>query len=76
MCSFIINKMNFFLFSEKFKHCIAHRDLTSRNILMKADGACMLCDFGFALQVSGSKYFVNGQEGQAEADSLTEVSQV
>lgn len=40
---------------------------------MKADGTCMICDFGFALQVSGSKYFVNGTEGQAEADSLTEV---
>lgn len=40
---------------------------------MKADGTCMLCDFGFALKVSGSKYFLNGMEGQAEADSLTEV---
>lgn len=41
---------------------------------MKADGTCMLCDFGFALQISGSKYYTNGLETKAEADSLTEVS--
>lgn len=57
----------------KIKMCIAHRDLTSRNILVKDDGSCMVCDFGFAICISGSKYCVNGEEQVAEATSLTDV---
>ncbi|XP_035231621.1 probable serine/threonine-protein kinase DDB_G0278665 isoform X2 [Stegodyphus dumicola] len=57
----------------KVKMCIAHRDLTSRNILIKADGSCMLCDFGFAICISGSKYYINGEEQVAESTSLMDV---
>ncbi|KAK8763268.1 hypothetical protein V5799_034122 [Amblyomma americanum] len=55
------------------KPCIAHRDLTSQNILVKDDGSCMLCDFGFAIRISGSKYIQNGEEQHAETNSLADV---
>ena len=29
----------------------AHRDLNSKNILVKMDGTCALADFGFAMKV-------------------------
>ena len=32
---------------------IAHRDLTSRNVLVKTDGTCVLADFGYALRLEG-----------------------
>ncbi|GFU11450.1 bone morphogenetic protein receptor type-2 [Trichonephila clavipes] len=58
---------------DKFKPCVVHRDVTSRNILMKNDGTCMLCDFGFAIQISGSTYILNGEEVKAEETSLSDV---
>ncbi|XP_054927213.1 uncharacterized protein wit isoform X1 [Dermacentor andersoni] len=58
---------------EPNKPCIAHRDLTSQNILVKDDGSCMLCDFGFAIRISGSRYIQNGEEQHAETNSLADV---
>ncbi|KAG8182062.1 hypothetical protein JTE90_013992 [Oedothorax gibbosus] len=57
----------------KLKECVAHRDLTSRNIVIKADGSCMLVDFGFAIRICGSKYYMNGDEQVAESTSLVDV---
>lgn len=28
------------------KPSVAHRDLSSSNVLVRADGTCVLCDFG------------------------------
>ncbi|RZF33320.1 hypothetical protein LSTR_LSTR007665 [Laodelphax striatellus] len=36
---------------DKFKPCVCHRDLNTRNILVKDDLSCCLCDFGLAVQV-------------------------
>ncbi|GIX99538.1 bone morphogenetic protein receptor type-2 [Caerostris extrusa] len=58
---------------DKLKMCIAHRDMTSRNIIIKADASCMLCDFGFAICICGSKYYLNGEEQIAESTSLMDV---
>ncbi|XP_011505066.1 PREDICTED: uncharacterized protein LOC105367910 [Ceratosolen solmsi marchali] len=58
---------------DKFKPCIAHRDMNSRNILIKADGSCCICDLGLAVQISGSKYFSNGEEQHAETKSINDV---
>lgn len=53
-------------FTDKVKPCIAHRDINSRNILIKADGTCCICDLGLAVQISGSKYYSNGEEQHAD----------
>lgn len=58
---------------DKFKPCIAHRDMNSRNILVKADGSCCICDLGLAVQISGSKYYSNGEEQHAETKSINDV---
>ena len=55
------------------KLCIAHRDLNSRNVLVKADLTCCLCDLGFAMQMSGAHYYYNGEEQHAETTSLCDV---
>lgn len=58
---------------DKTKSCIAHRDLSSRNILVNEDRSCVICDFGFALKIRGSKCVVNGVEQSAESTPLTDV---
>lgn len=58
---------------DKFKPCIAHRDINSRNILIKVDGSCCICDLGLAVQISGSKYYSNGEEQHAEIKSINDV---
>lgn len=55
------------------KPCICHRDLNSRNILVKADLTCCISDFGFALKTFGSKYEWRGEVTLAEQKSITEV---
>lgn len=47
--------------------------MNSRNILIKADGSCCICDLGLAVQISGSKYFSNGEEQHAETKSINDV---
>ncbi|XP_047350082.1 bone morphogenetic protein receptor type-2 isoform X3 [Vespa velutina] len=58
---------------DKFKPCIAHRDINSRNILIKTDGNCCICDLGLTVQISGSKYYSNGEEQHAEIKSINDV---
>lgn len=55
------------------KMCICHRDLNSRNILVKPDLSCCLCDFGFAMKVNGSRYELQGEMILAETKSIYEV---
>ncbi|KAI8497057.1 Bone morphogenetic protein receptor type-2 [Branchiostoma belcheri] len=47
------------------KPAVAHRDLTSRNILVKADGSCALSDLGFAMRLTGNRICNPGQEDTA-----------
>ena len=61
-------------FADKVKPSIAHRDFNTRNILVKADLTCCICDLGFAMKIQGSKFYRNGQEENAEQSSLTDVS--
>ncbi|KAJ8684153.1 hypothetical protein QAD02_019945 [Eretmocerus hayati] len=58
---------------DKFKPCVAHRDMNTKNILIKADGSCCICDLGLAVQISGSKYYSNGEEQHAETKSINDV---
>jgi hypothetical protein len=41
---------------------------------VKTDLSCCLCDLGFAMKISGSKYFHNGEEQHAETKSINDVS--
>ncbi|GIY57408.1 bone morphogenetic protein receptor type-2 [Caerostris extrusa] len=54
------------------KMAVVHRDLSSKNILVKADGSCMLCDFEYAICVCGSKCYLNGEQ-DVDSTSLKDV---
>jgi hypothetical protein len=58
---------------DKLKPCVAHRDLSSRNIIVKVDGSCMICDFQFAIRISGSKYYSCGEIFDSQTASLNDV---
>lgn len=58
------------------KPCICHRDLNSRNVLVKADLTCCISDFGFALKMYGSRYEWKGEMAMAEHRSINEVGTV
>lgn len=55
------------------KPCVCHRDLNTRNILVKADLSCCISDFGFALKMYGSRYEFKGEIASAETKSVNEV---
>ena len=55
------------------KACICHRDLNSRNILVKADLSCCISDFGFAMKTFGPRYEWKGEITLAETKSINEV---
>ncbi|GFR65451.1 receptor protein serine/threonine kinase [Elysia marginata] len=56
-----------------FKPAIAHRDVNTRNILVKSDLTCVIADLGFAVGVMGSKVIRNGKTEVAEQCSLADV---
>ncbi|XP_044740436.1 bone morphogenetic protein receptor type-2 [Chrysoperla carnea] len=58
---------------DKVKPCVSHRDLNTRNVLVKNDLTCCLCDLGFAMKISNAKYFQNGEDPHQEPKSLSEV---
>lgn len=58
---------------DMIKYCICHRDINSRNILVKADLSCCICDFGFAMKLNGSRYEYQGEMILAETKSIYEV---
>ena len=43
------NEIHASTFQKTHKPSVAHRDLKSKNILMKKDGECVLADFGLAV---------------------------
>ncbi|XP_055533283.1 bone morphogenetic protein receptor type-2 [Wyeomyia smithii] len=55
------------------KPCVCHRDLNSRNVLVKADLSCCICDLGFALKTFGPRYECRGEIALAETKSINEV---
>lgn len=59
-----------------FKPCICHRDINSRNILVKPDLTCCIGDFGFATKTVGARYEYRGEMMLAETRSINEVGTV
>lgn len=58
---------------DTIKPSICHRDLNSRNILVRADMSCCIADFGFALKTFGPRYEYRGEMTLAETKSIMEV---
>ncbi|XP_033624844.1 bone morphogenetic protein receptor type-2-like [Asterias rubens] len=52
---------------------IVHRDINSRNILVKSDLTCVIGDFGFAMKVFGSSVV---REGDEDNSTITDVGTV
>uniref|UniRef100_A0A8C4QTC1 receptor protein serine/threonine kinase n=1 Tax=Eptatretus burgeri TaxID=7764 RepID=A0A8C4QTC1_EPTBU len=59
--------------NDKYKPAIAHRDFSSRNVLVRADGSCVLADFGFAMRLTGQRPVRYGED---DAATLNEVGTV
>lgn len=55
------------------KPTICHRDINSKNILVKANMTCCIADFSFALKTNGSRYEYRGEMILAETKSIMEV---
>uniref|UniRef100_A0A665TKI6 receptor protein serine/threonine kinase n=1 Tax=Echeneis naucrates TaxID=173247 RepID=A0A665TKI6_ECHNA len=40
---------------DQYKPAVAHRDVTSRNVLVRADLSCVLADFGLSMRLTGNR---------------------
>lgn len=59
------------LHSDLYKPAVSHRDLNSRNVLVKADGTCVIIDFGLSMKLTGNRPARHGEEDNA---AISEVS--
>uniref|UniRef100_A0A9R1SIW5 receptor protein serine/threonine kinase n=2 Tax=Cyprinus carpio TaxID=7962 RepID=A0A9R1SIW5_CYPCA len=56
-----------------YKPAVSHRDLNSRNVLVKTDGSCVISDFGLSMIVSGKRPPGHGEEDNS---AISEVGTV
>ncbi|CAN9498575.1 unnamed protein product [Ophioblennius macclurei] len=47
---------------EDYKPAVAHRDLTSRNVLVRADLSCVVADFGLSMRLTETRSCRNGDD--------------
>lgn len=57
--------------SDLYKPAVSHRDLNSRNVLVKSDGTCVISDFGLSMKLTGNRLVRPGEEENA---AISEVS--
>lgn len=50
---------------DHYKPAISHRDLNSRNVLVKTDGTCVISDFGLSMRLTGNRLVRPGDEDNA-----------
>lgn len=74
--SSFISSLFIIYLSDSFKPTVAHRDMNSRNVLLKSDMSCIIADLGFCMTTMGSKLIKKGHTENAEQTSLTDVSTV
>lgn len=48
-----------------YKPAISHRDLNSRNVLVKNDGTCVISDYGLSMKLTGNRLVRPGEEENA-----------
>ncbi|XP_035859884.1 bone morphogenetic protein receptor type-2-like isoform X1 [Sander lucioperca] len=58
---------------DQYKAAVAHRDVTSRNVLVRADLSCVLADFGLSMRLTGS---LPCRPGDDETVAISEVGTV
>ncbi|XP_064643869.1 bone morphogenetic protein receptor type-2-like isoform X2 [Lineus longissimus] len=49
---------------DNVKPVVAHRDFNTRNILIRADLSCVICDLGFAMKLAGTRLYRGQDEEQ------------
>lgn len=52
----------FFSLLDVYKPAVSHRDLNSRNVLVKTDGSCVISDFGLSMILTGKRPPGHGDE--------------
>ncbi|XP_037552993.1 bone morphogenetic protein receptor type-2 [Nematolebias whitei] len=63
----------FLFFSDLYKPAVSHRDLNSRNVLVKTDGTCVIVDFGLSMKLTGNRPTRHGEDENA---AISEVGTV
>ncbi|XP_051985769.1 bone morphogenetic protein receptor type-2-like isoform X2 [Xyrauchen texanus] len=53
-----------------YKPAISHRDLNSRNVLVKSDGSCVISDFGLSMILTGKR---PPRDGEEDNSAISEV---
>ncbi|KAK2905554.1 hypothetical protein Q8A73_009497 [Channa argus] len=48
--------------ADHYKPAVAHRDVTSRNVLVRADLSCVLADFGLSMKLTGNRPCRHGDD--------------
>ncbi|MBN3270395.1 BMPR2 protein, partial [Polyodon spathula] len=48
-----------------YKPAVSHRDMNSRNVLVKNDGTCVISDFGLSMKLTGNRLVRPGEEDNA-----------
>ncbi|XP_047670780.1 bone morphogenetic protein receptor type-2 isoform X2 [Tachysurus fulvidraco] len=51
--------------NDTYKPAVSHRDLNSRNVLVKNDGTCVISDFGLSMKLTGNRLVRPGEEENA-----------
>ncbi|XP_034741676.1 bone morphogenetic protein receptor type-2-like [Etheostoma cragini] len=59
--------------SDQYKAAVAHRDVTSRNVLVRADLSCVLADFGLSMRLTGT---LPCRPGDEDTVAISEVGTV
>ncbi|XP_035994556.1 bone morphogenetic protein receptor type-2 [Fundulus heteroclitus] len=58
---------------DQYKPPVAHRDLTSRNVLVRSDLSCVLADFGLSMKLTGTR---TCRPGDDDTMAISEVGTV
>ncbi|KAG7502400.1 bone morphogenetic protein receptor type-2-like [Solea senegalensis] len=59
--------------ADQYKPAVAHRDVTSRNILVRSDLTCVLADFGLSMKLPGTR---SSRHGDDDTMAISEVGTV
>jgi len=62
-----------FTHPDLYKPAVSHRDLNSRNVLVKVDGTCVIIDFGLSMKLTGNR---TARHGEEENTAISEASEV